>query len=76
MEVQPRTQVFIVRGHVQRANGKPVAAMLVRAYDRDLRSEQFLNETHTDASGAYEISYTAAQFLDRKSTRLNSSHRL
>lgn len=57
-----REKTFIVKGHVRQVNGKPVVEALVRAYDRDLRSEQFLNEKRTDAQGCYEISYTAAQF--------------
>ncbi len=55
--------VYFVRGTVLNPNGKPFAGGLVRAFDRDLRSEQLLGEARTDAQGGYEIRYPADQFL-------------
>ena len=41
---------------------QPAAGVVVRAFDRDLRSEEFLGEDRTDKDGHYAISYTRAQF--------------
>jgi hypothetical protein len=53
---------FVVRGNVTDSNQKPLAKMRVRAFDRDLRTEELLGNALTDAKGAYAISYTSAQF--------------
>ncbi len=61
---------FKVSGRVTWPDGSPVAGVVVRAVDQDLRTEQplgphapqFKQETRTDASGRYEISYTRTQF--------------
>lgn len=53
---------FIIQGQVLLPNGTPYAGVTVRAVDRDLRSEQPLGSSTTDAEGRYSISYTAAQF--------------
>jgi hypothetical protein len=47
---------------VRLADGSPVAAMKVRAFDRDLRSEQLLGEAETDPAGSYQIRYDEARF--------------
>ena len=36
------------------------------AFDRDLRSEQLLGRTQTDAKGFYAIQYSAAKFQKRE----------
>ena len=46
-----------VTGRVLDADGRPVAAVTVRAYDRDLRGEQQLGSAETDADGYYLIEY-------------------
>jgi ribosomal protein L7/L12 len=53
---------FNVFGQVLLSNGQPVEACTVRAFDRDLRSEQLLGETRTDRMGSYRITYTTEQF--------------
>ncbi|HYU31282.1 MAG TPA: peptidoglycan-binding protein, partial [Thermoanaerobaculia bacterium] len=50
---------FIVRGRVLSADGRPQPDLLVRAFDRDLRSETLLGESATDAAGRYDVLYTA-----------------
>lgn len=52
----------VVSGAVRDANGNLVAGVIVRAFDRDLRSEERLGEASTDAKGSYEISYGPEQF--------------
>jgi len=54
--------VFVVRGSVLDSNGKPAANLIVRAFDRDLRSEQLLGEVKSDRDGGYEIIYSADSF--------------
>src|SRR6185369_5457327 len=53
---------FVVRGHVTSTAGRPVIGVTVRAFDRDLRSEQALGEARTGAHGEYRITYTKDRF--------------
>lgn len=54
---------FLVRGTVRHADGKPLVEGLVRAFDRDLRSEEPLGQDHpTDQQGRYEIAYDREKF--------------
>ncbi|MFL5661392.1 MAG: peptidoglycan-binding protein, partial [Ktedonobacteraceae bacterium] len=53
---------FVVKGQIRQADGSPLVGGVVRAFDKDLRSEDQLNETTTDKDGHYEITYTSAQF--------------
>jgi DNA-binding transcriptional MerR regulator len=54
---------FVVKGHVYRPDGTPYAGIFVRAFDKDLRSEQALGTRRTTSqTGFYEISYTPIQF--------------
>lgn len=53
---------FSVQGQVRLRDQRPVAAVFVRAFDKDLRSEELLGEAVTDGQGHYEIQYTARQF--------------
>ena len=55
---------FVVRGTVVNPNGRPFAGGTVRAFDRDLRSEQLLGEARTDAQGHYEINYKPESFIN------------
>ena len=60
---QPPTPAeYHVKGLVQWADGRLAAAAMVIAFDKDLRSEQLLGETETDANGKYEIGYSSSQF--------------
>src|SRR5258706_3405186 len=54
---------FIIRGTVRDANGKPAIGVTIKAFDRDLRSEEPLGQPIiTDEDGRYEITYTAREF--------------
>ncbi len=56
------TKPFLVQGQVRQNDGTPLTRVIVQAYDRDLRSRQFLHQCHTDKIGHYEIRYSAEQF--------------
>lgn len=60
--VREESKGFIVKGRIRQANKSPLVNGVVRAFDKDLRSEQLLGEACTDKEGRYEISYTRAQF--------------
>ncbi|MCT7962990.1 neuraminidase-like domain-containing protein [Laspinema sp. D1] len=62
LEPEPTEEIFVVKGHIRQADGIAVEGIVVRAYDRDLRSEQLLGQKTTDTIGYYEIPYTRAQF--------------
>jgi hypothetical protein len=53
---------LVVEGRVVYADGRALADGLVRAFDKDLRSEEQLGETNTDKNGRYRIHYSAKQF--------------
>jgi hypothetical protein len=64
---QPKTdgdepKAFILKGQVWHSDGSVFADALVRAFDKDLRSEEQLGEALTDQEGRYLIRYTSAQF--------------
>ncbi len=63
---------FVVKGVVRYEDGKPFAAGLVVAFDKDMREEEQLGKVNTDSVGRYEITYTAAQFqrAEKKSADL------
>ena len=60
-ENQPQAS-FVVKGRVMHADGKPFTGGLMRAYDKDLRSEELLGEVQIDNDGGYEITYSPEQF--------------
>jgi len=60
-EVDATTSTVV--GTVTSPSGKPLAGLVVRASDVDLRSEQSLGEVVTDEAGHYEIRYRPQQFL-------------
>ncbi|MEJ2765235.1 neuraminidase-like domain-containing protein [Photobacterium sp. MCCC 1A19761] len=51
-----------VHGRITGPDGRPIARVVVRAHDRDLRAEQFLGETMSSKDGRYVISYFASRF--------------
>ncbi|HUG67047.1 MAG TPA: neuraminidase-like domain-containing protein [Pirellulaceae bacterium] len=53
-------------GVVRDAEDQALLGVMVRAYDRDLRSEQPLGKSSTDKQGAYEVRYFARQFRKRE----------
>jgi len=59
-------KVYIVQGTVKDGNARALAGLLVKAYDRDLRSESVLGESLTDAKGSYQIKYTPESFLSKE----------
>ena len=59
-------KVYIVQGRVEDGNDRALAGLLVKAYDRDLRSESVLGESLTDRKGAYKITYTPESFLAKE----------
>ncbi len=63
---------FVVQGTVRLQDGTPFQGAIVRATDKDLRREEPLGESVTDAQGFYSITYTADQFsrAEKKSADL------
>src|SRR6185503_16981339 len=55
-------QAMKVRGQVRHSDGTILAGKTVRAFDKDLRTEELLGEQTTDSQGRYEIQYGAEQF--------------
>lgn len=61
----PEPTSFVVCGQIRLSDGSPCVAALVRAFDKDLRSQEQLGKSEsvtTDTEGRYEITYTAEQF--------------
>ncbi len=56
---------FRVHGSVvEDESGRPLAAMLVRVYDKDLALDDFLGEARTDDAGRFEVIFTEDRFKD------------
>ena len=53
---------------IEEESGRPLEGLLVRAYDKDLIVDDHLGDTHTDASGHFELSYSEAQYRDLHET--------
>jgi Tc toxin complex TcA C-terminal TcB-binding domain/Neuraminidase-like domain len=53
---------FAVRGRVRETDGTAPATTTVRAFDKDLRSEEILGEARTDEDGDYVITYGPERF--------------
>ena len=51
----------VVLGRVTDKLARPLANLLVQAYDRDMRSEELLGECVTDRDGKYAIAWSARQ---------------
>jgi len=45
-------------------SGRPLASLLVRAYDKDLVFDDYLGSDTTDSNGRFEIQFTALDFQD------------
>jgi hypothetical protein len=56
----------IIRGIVHRPDNAPVADVMVRAFDRNLREETLLGSTVTAMDGFYEITYSNARIRAKK----------
>jgi len=55
----------LVLGRVVDNLNRPLANLIVRAYDRDMRSEELLGECITDRDGKYEIGWSHSQLSGR-----------
>jgi hypothetical protein len=66
-----RGSTFVVKGQIRDKNGNPATALLVKAFDIDLRSEELLGEKTADERGFYQIIYTADQFSHGDNDRAN-----
>lgn len=53
---------FIVLGQVLKANGDPFPGLTVKAFDKDLRSEQLLKSDTTRDNGEYNLFYQTKDF--------------
>jgi hypothetical protein len=53
---------------VEEESGKPLGGLLVRAYDQDLVFDDHLGDTHTNAAGQFELSFSEFQFRDLHET--------
>ena len=60
---------FTVIGIVKLANGERAGGLLVRAYDRDLRSRELLGEVTTKTDGSYHIQYSPDDFKKAEKNR-------
>jgi Tc toxin complex TcA C-terminal TcB-binding domain/Neuraminidase-like domain/Salmonella virulence plasmid 28.1kDa A protein len=58
---QPQSNGRQVKGRVLFADGSAAAGLAVKAFDRDLRSEQELGEGRSDNQGLYQIDYRDAR---------------
>ena len=54
--------MYKVFGTVRGNYHKPLSSALIKIFDKDIRSEQFLNETKTNERGHYEMIYSQQQF--------------
>lgn len=56
---------YEVRGHVEELeSGRPLANLVVRAFDRDVFFDDRLGAAVTDAEGRFRIHFRAADFRD------------
>lgn len=54
---------FVVKGTVRaQGSGRPLRGVVVRAYDKDKRKDDYLGRDVTDEGGRYEIGFVAAAF--------------
>jgi len=63
-------ETFRVSGEVEEAEtGRPLAGLIVRAFDRDLVFDDKLGFATTDDAGHFEIRFGAEAFSDLRETR-------
>jgi hypothetical protein len=63
---EPRMRLY--GSVVEEESGRPLEGLVVRAYDQDLIVDDHLGDTHTNASGHFEIQYSEVQFRDLHET--------
>lgn len=61
---------FVVRGKISDAGDNLLVGVVVKAFDKDLRSEEELGKTNTNKDGEYEIYYSAQKF--RRAEKVNA----
>lgn len=61
-EAEPEEDFRYLRGQVRDAEGETAVGVLVKAFDKDMRSEEPLGEARSDLCGFYEIKYKKEQF--------------
>lgn len=65
-----RWQRFRIEGVVREAeSGRPLAGLVVCAFDKDVVKDDYLGETETDEAGRFEIRFTDADFKDALESR-------
>jgi hypothetical protein len=70
VSARPEPERFQITGTVQEAEtGRRLAKLVVRAFDRDLLSDDKVGVATTDEDGRFEIQYTSADFSDLRETR-------
>lgn len=52
---QSITKEFIIHGKIALVNGSPLSGVTVKAYNKTLRGEQYLEESVTDKNGYYKM---------------------
>jgi hypothetical protein len=63
-------RTFVVRGVVEELEtGRPLAELVVRAFDKDLLLDDSLGYTNTDAVGRFEIRFESDRFRDLREER-------
>jgi len=61
-EPQSEGTFYTVCGNIYQSDGRALPGVLVRAYHRDMRSEEFLGEQITDNDGFYLVRYYTKQY--------------
>ncbi len=61
----PETETFVVEGIIEEEEtGRPLAGLIVRAFDRDLLLDDRLGFTTSDIDGRFEIRFGPEAFRD------------
>lgn len=61
---------FVVRGVVEEQDtGRPLAGLVVRAFDKDLLVDDSLGYSNTDANGRFEIRFAGDRFRELREER-------
>jgi class 3 adenylate cyclase len=63
-DLAPERDGFRVVGVVREESGAPCAGLVVRAFDKDLVSDDYLGSATTDAEGRYAIYFSAEAFRE------------
>lgn len=63
-------RTFVVRGVVEeQETGRPLAELVVRAFDKDLLLDDSLGYANTDAEGRFEIRFESDRFRELREAR-------